>query len=115
MKNKSILVLEDDDMSYKLTYEALKDYNLFRAKTTSEAIKYLEDFYSFDLFIVDVYIKGSRFNGFDFIKLLEPTDKVLVYTALDITYIIENKKSKYMYLQKPVIPTELKKFISNIM
>ena len=114
LESKNILVLEDSDLSYKLTSLFLKGYNLFRARTASEALKLIEEYEEFDLYVLDVFIKGSKFNGLDIIKLLDKDSKVLIYTALDMSYIMENKYTQYFYLQKPVTQKEFKKRVEDI-
>jgi len=112
--SKNILVLEDDDMNYRLIELFLKGHKLFRARFAHEALKLIEEHDEFDLYILDIFLKESRFNGLDIIKLLDSNSKILIYTALDIGYVIQNKYSNYAYLQKPVTQKEFRKCIEDI-
>lgn len=114
-EDKTILVLEDDESSYKLISLVLNGYNVFRAKNIIEAINLLEKHEYFDLYILDVFIRGSKFNGLDLIKLVDKNSKILIYTALDINYIMEHKYNEYFYIQKPVKPAVFKRCINNIL
>ena len=108
----NILILEDNDIGYKLISMYLKDYNLIRANTIGEAIMILDSNKRVDLMIIDVYIKGSIFSGMDLLNILDEDENVIVCTGIELDYVMEKKYKKFDYIRKPYSGEELKKIVN---
>jgi DNA-binding NtrC family response regulator len=113
MKSKNILILEDDDKAVKIYQKNLEKYNLFFANNFRDALALIEGNSPFDLYIVDINLRTSKFSGDMLIPFCE-NEPVIVSTALDLRFAINEKYKNAIYLQKPIKNELLKSKVAEL-
>ncbi len=116
MERKHILVIEDDDLQYELYEEALKDFDLLRAKTGSKALATLAADRP-DIIILD-HILARGELGLDFLPemkdLLPYVPVIIVSGALEVHQQInalQGPRRAHYCLTKPLDLNELHRTI----
>lgn len=102
LKNKKILIIEDDEINTYLLRVYLKGAYTVRTKNGREALKVLEKD-SFDAIILDLLT--PIMDGFKFLERIKeiPIDTPIIITsALDPLTCEEIKPQIKSYLQKPI-------------
>ena len=107
MKSKNILILEDDEVLLKLFRKLLEEYNVHTATNFREAITLIEGNNPFDLYILDVLLKQSKFTG-DMLIPFCGNKPIIVTTGLDLKFAITEKYENVEYMQKPIKNEKLK-------
>ncbi|GAB4284128.1 MAG: hypothetical protein Kow0068_09130 [Marinilabiliales bacterium] len=116
LKNKTILVVEDEDFSYLFIYSTLIDRKakVLRAKNGIEAIDILKENPNIDMVLMDIQL--PKMNGWDAtIKMLEINKnlKVIAQTA----YAMKKQKDRCFevgcvdYIAKPYDNNDLLRLI----
>ncbi len=114
MKSKNILILEDDEIAIKLYKKNLEDYTLHIATNFREAITLIEGNNPFDLYILDMVLKQSKFTGDMLIPFCE--DKpIIVATALNLKFAILEKYDNVEYIQKPIRNEQFKTKVKQLL
>jgi DNA-binding NtrC family response regulator len=116
MSQPRILVIEDDDLQYELYEEALKDYELIRAKTASRALQSLPKDRPHLIILDHVLARGEL--GLDYLPemkdLLPYVPIVIVSGALEVAQQMEalqGPRRAHYCLTKPVDLEELRRTI----
>jgi CheY-like chemotaxis protein len=85
LKEKKILIVEDDDIGYSLLKEIFTDYefSIERAKDGLEAVDYFKHSkYAFDLVLMDLRLPNMNgFTATSIIKDINPSVPVIIVTA----------------------------------
>jgi DNA-binding NtrC family response regulator len=112
---KRIFILEDDKIHISLYKNILKMYDLTIADNFVKAIEIIEYQPLFDVYIIDVQIKGSRFKGLDLLEFINKS-KTIIISAHDLRFQVDqwDKLKDMKYLRKPYKQTELLSTIKNI-
>jgi CheY-like chemotaxis protein len=101
MNNKNILILEDDDVTIKLYKKIFSEYTIHIASNFREAITLIEGNNPFDLYILDIMLNYSRFTG-DMLIPFCGNKPVILITALNLKFAINEKYENVEYVQKPI-------------
>ncbi|MEZ5195145.1 MAG: ATP-binding protein [Bacteroidales bacterium] len=113
MKNKNILVVEDEESNFSLIEKMLKvqEVNVIRASDGHQAVDYVDTNYSsIDLILMDIKIPGL--NGYEATQVIKgkyPKIPIIAQTA----YAINGEKEKCLesgcddYISKPIDRKEL--------
>ena len=116
MNNPRILVIEDDDLQYEIYEEALKDYQLTRVTTGSEALNTIAGIRP-DLIILD-HILGKGELGLDYLgefkELLPHVPVIVVSGALEVHQQIgalQGPRRAHYCITKPVDLEDLKRTV----
>jgi len=112
IKKKHILIVEDDDTSFKYFKEALYSIKalFLRAKNGKEAVDICRENKNIDLILMDIQM--PIMNGNDAAKEIKKFRKKLPIIA-QTAYIIDGEKEKSLkagccdYLTKPIKPNML--------
>ncbi|MBK9138688.1 MAG: response regulator [Verrucomicrobia bacterium] len=117
MNRPRILVVEDDDLQYELYEEALKDYELIRAKTASRALQSLPKDRPHVIILDHVLARGEL--GLDYLPemkdLLPYVPIIIVSGALEVAQqmgALQGPRRAHYCLTKPVDLEELKRTIA---
>jgi YesN/AraC family two-component response regulator len=117
MKNKSILLVDDDEVVRTMIKGFLeKEYNVFEASNYSEAVKLLK--YPIDFALIDYILPDS--DGFDLLKAIRE-EKVTLPAIIMTGYSNEAVVIKALrsavadYIKKPVKLSYLRKRLSEIL
>ncbi len=117
MNRPRILVVEDDDLQYELYEEALKDYELIRAKTASRALQSLPKERPHVIILDHVLARGEL--GLDYLPemkdLLPYVPIIIVSGALEVAQqmgALQGPRRAHYCLTKPVDLEELKRTIA---
>ncbi|MFH2143835.1 MAG: response regulator [Bacteroidota bacterium] len=116
-KNKTILVVEDEDFSYLFIYSALIDYkvNVIRAKNGREAVEICQENPKIDLVLMDIQL--PEMNGWDAtIQILKFNENlpIIAQTA----YAMNKQRDRCFeagcidYISKPYDNVELIKLVN---
>lgn len=116
MNPPRILVIEDDDLQYELYEEALKDYELIRAKSASRALQSLPKDRPHLIILDHVLARGEL--GLDYLPemkdLLPYVPIIIVSGALEVAQQMEalqGPRRAHYCLTKPVDLEELQRTI----
>ncbi len=117
MSPRRILVIEDDDLQYELYEEALKDYELIRAKTASRALLSLPKDRPHLILLDHVLARGEL--GLEYLPemkdLLPYVPIIVVSGALEVAQQMEalqGPRRAHYCLTKPVDLEELRRTIA---
>jgi DNA-binding NtrC family response regulator len=114
MKSKNILILEDDEITVKLYKKNLEEFTLHIASNFREAITLIEGNNPFDLYILDMVLKQSKFNG----NMLIPfcgNKPIIICTALNLKFAITEKHENVEYIQKPLRNDQFKAKVKKLL
>lgn len=117
-KEKNILIVEDDELSFEYLREILKETkaNIFHAKDGQSAINYCKDENRIDLVLMDIQLPGI--DGNTATKKIREFDKEVPIIA-QTAYALEEERKKILqagcndYVSKPINEQELYKKMHN--
>jgi CheY-like chemotaxis protein len=116
IKNKKILVLEDDDINQFLLQNQLKCANIILTKSGNEALKVLEK-ETFDIILMDILM--PYMNGVEFLKEFKKINKnipIIVISAVKKCNVDGLDTSQIDgYLVKPITKIELLREIKKVL
>lgn len=112
IKNKTILIVEDDQVSAEYLYEFLKtmDTRLLFASTGEDSVKTIRDNTDIDLVLMDIRLPGM--NGYDATREIKSINKNIPIIA-QTAFALSGDKEKALaagcddYITKPIKPAEL--------
>lgn len=113
---KSILIVEDDETSFRFMEIVLKNIalNIIWVDTGEKAIKYCEENSNIDLILMDINLPGiDGYITTAEIKKLNPNLPIIAQTA----FALEGDREKTLkagcndYLAKPINKTELQELV----
>jgi PAS domain S-box-containing protein len=115
--NQTILIVEDDDVSFTYLEEILTDYNykLMRATRGDEAVEIIRNNAEINLILMDIKIPGI--NGYEATRQIRLFNKKIPIIA-QTAYALEDDHKKAIeagcddYISKPIKKTDLLKLIS---
>lgn len=118
LRNKNILVVEDDPKSYEYLVEILEEYDiqLHLATDGKRAVDIFRDNGGFDMVLMDLQL--PRLNGFEATRLIREKDEKIPIIA-QTAYAMHKDKEKAMkagcndFITKPVRESELVKIMEN--
>jgi len=114
MKSKNILILEDEQQAVKIYTKVLEDYTLHFASNIRDALTLIEGNNTFDLFILDISLRASKFSG-DMLIPFCGYKPVIIATALDLRFAIKEKYENVIYIQKPIRNEQLKNIVTQLL
>lgn len=112
--NKNILILEDEENAIKIYTKVLENYNLHFASSIRDALTLIEGNNTFDLFIIDMSLRTSKFSG-DMLIPFCGSKPVIIATALDLRFAIKEKYENAVYIRKPIRNENLKNKIKELL
>jgi len=116
MKNKRLLIIEDDDLQYEIYEDALSEFALTRARTGSAALAMLASVQP-HLVVLDHVLDGGE-RGLDFLpefrELMPHVPVIIVSGALEVRQqlaALQGPRRAHYCLPKPVDIHELKRTV----
>jgi len=114
MKSKNIFILEDDENAIKIYKKNLEGYTLHLASNFREAITLIEGNNPFDLYILDMLLKQSKFTG-DFLIPFCENKPIIIATALNLKFAITEKYDNVEYMDKPLRNEQIKAKVKQLL
>lgn len=118
LKNLSILIVEDDDISRELLVSGLKSYcnNVYGSQNGYEGLEAFKK-YKIDIIITDIHM--PIMNGFEMMKeiaKLKPYQKFIVLTSYDtdVNLVKSVEQGAALFLKKPVDIKELRSMLISV-
>jgi signal transduction histidine kinase/ligand-binding sensor domain-containing protein/CheY-like chemotaxis protein len=117
-KNKSFLIAEDDESSYKVLYSLLRKtgVKVIRARDGEEAVRlFQQQIPTFDLVLMD--IKMPKMDGFEAIKAIKDMNPAAIVIAQTAYALADEERMIYKagfdgYLAKPITVQNLMKALT---
>jgi signal transduction histidine kinase len=120
LKNKTILIAEDDNINFLLFDKIMKDsnYKIIRAKDGEEAVNIFKENPEIDLVLMDIKMpKMDGYQALKEIKMYKPSAIVVAQTAFSSSDEIEKIKQEGFdsYITKPINKEKLFDTISTVL